>query len=55
MVEFKFSQDLMFKLVLKAVPKAAVELARHFIPDMDNLVFDAAIISTESINEVNLK
>ena len=50
MVEFKFSQDLMFKLVLQAVPKAAVELARHFIPDMDGLVYDESFVVDNPIN-----
>ena len=50
MVEFKFSQDLMFKLVLQAVPRAAVELAKHYIPDMEDLVYDESFVVENPIN-----
>lgn len=39
-IDFNFTKDLIFKLVLQAVPEAAIELAKEFIPNMENLVYN---------------
>ena len=39
-VEYNFTRDLIFKLTLQDVPEAAITLAKKFIPNMENLVYN---------------
>ena len=52
-VEYNFTRDLIFKLTLQDVPKAAIELAKKFIPNMEDLVYDEKIFKIE--NPINYK
>ena len=51
-VEYNFTRDLIFKLTLQEVPEAAIELAKKFIPNMENLVYNPETFSVD--NPINM-
>ena len=49
-VEYNFTRDLIF--TLHEVPEAAIELAKKFIPNMENLVYNPETFSVD--NPINM-